>query len=632
MRAKRSSLRSPASRLARTLAGWVAAFVLLTGVIPRVHAQVWDTIPPADMKSIGLDAFADSEIDLPFYVANFHKIATAVEPEDPNRGFIRASVWQPPSKNKPYNARVMENILSLAFFYTQKRPWNPWYGSQQLRHRLEAALSFWIHMQGPQGEFSEDGPQRWSLAATASATKFMGETLHYLKEGPPINEDLLRQVVQAHRNAILSVLYNAEFYEQGKRAASDYSGVWAGALAYLALYPDEEMRNTLGTRMRSGMHHFQSPFGYFYNDGGPDMGEALRTHFSNLRMAWHYAQGSGMEPMFIDMMKEFYVWLVWNVSIEKDRSGYYLNAAINTRGTRSYLSMDDGMPYRNGLPLAETVRLGRAFQLDETARAKWISDERKRLAQIWPNLPDLEIDNPDGYNPETFLHRRHRMGVVTQDLFREALTALPCADSHPFNHVKQVSDTNSMFYYANRPGAYYVIFAGGESVHPRQSLGITLIRSHSDGTVLLSQAGNATLAWGTRPGVSEDVYESTRIFPAFRTGTQDIEIKPGPNSMAEGEVVLSYAIGAGTKVIRLSKDRIEVEIQHQGSFTEQLPLLIPDNERVDLKGNVTSKGKFRIEHRGATATLGEAVNLEGPRKIQPLLLQAKDSLKYTIRF
>ncbi|MCU0228081.1 MAG: hypothetical protein MUF01_10620, partial [Bryobacterales bacterium] len=478
-----------ATAVAAGMACWLVAALLLVGAPQAARAQVWDTIPPADMNALELKSFADSDIDLPYYVANFHKIATAVEPDDPNRGFIRASVWQPADRNQPHNARVMENILSLAFFYTQKRPWNPWYGSQQLRHRLEAALSYWVHMQGPEGEFSEEGPRQWSLAATASASKFMGETLHYLKDGPAINEDLLRQVRQSQRKAILAVLYNAEFYEQGKRAASDYSGVWAGALAYLALQPDEEIRKTLETRMRSGMRDFQSPFGYFYNEGGPDMGEALRTHLSNLRMAWHYAQGTGLEALFIDMMKEFYIWMVWNVSLEKDRGGYYLNSAINTRGGRSYLSMDDGMPYRNGLPLAETVRLGRVFQLDETARAKWISDERKRLGAIWPNLPDLTIGDPDGYNPETFLHRRHRMGVVSQELFREALTALPCADSRPFNHVKQVSETNSLFYYANRPGAYYAIFAGGESVHPRQSLGITLIRSHGDGTVLLSQPG-----------------------------------------------------------------------------------------------------------------------------------------------
>lgn len=603
--------------------------LLLSLALP---GQVWDLIPPADLQSIGLKAFEDSELDLPYYVGNFHKIATAVEPEDPHRGFIRAAVWRKAEENQPHNARVMENILSLAFFYTQQRPWNPWYGSPQLKLRLEAALSYWLSIQGPEGQFSETGNQEWSLAATAAASQFIGETLHYLKDGPPVNEDLKRQVALGVRKAIFAVLYGAEFYEQGKESASHYSMVWAGALAYLSLHPDEEIRSTLETRLRSSMRDFQSPLGYYYQHNGPDMGETLESHLSSIRMAWHYAKGTGLEHYFLDQMKGLYVWLVWNVSIEKDRGGYYLNAAINTATARSYLALDEGMPHLNGSPFADTVRLARVFGMDETARARWASDQRKRLAASWPSVPDLEIGAADSYNPYTFLHRRHGMPGTSLELFREALTALPSTDSHPFNHIKQDPRNGMLFYYANRPGAYYLMFAGGQSVRPQQTLGITLIRSHGDGTVFLAQPANRELAWGTRPAGSEDVYESTRLSPGFTTGQREIEIKDGPNSMPEGEVVLRYAIGAGTKTITLAKDRIDVEVRHPGEFTEQIPLLIPDNERLDQRGDVTSRGKLRVEHRGAAASLGEAVNIEGPRKVQPVILQGRDSLRYTIRF
>lgn len=607
------------------------ALLLVLGALP-VAAQVWDLIPPADMQAIGLSAFEDSEIDLPYYVANFHKLATAVEPEDPHRGFIRASVWRPASENEPYNARVMENILSLAFFYTQNRPWNPWYASPQLRFRLEAALSYWMLIQSPEGTFSEQGEKMWSLSATASATKFMGETLHYLKDGPPLNEDLVRQVVQANRKAILVVLYDAEFYEYGKRFSGDYSSIWAGALAHLALHPDEEIRKTLELRLRSSMQDFQSSLGFFYEGDGPDTGHTLTEQMNNIRMAWHYAPAAGLRQYFLDQMKDFYVWLVWNVSVEKDRRGYYLNTATNTRGSRTFISLEEGMPFRNGPPMAESVRLARVFSLDETARAKWFSDERKRLSSIWPNLPELEIGDPDAYSPYTFLHRRHKLEVVSQESFREALTALPSTDSFPFNHIKQEARKNFLFFYASRPGSYYAMFAGGESVHPRQSLGLTVVRSHSDGTVFLGFPENPNLVWGTRPAGSEDVYESTRIFPGFASGTREIEVKTGPNSLPEGDVTISYRIGAGTKILYLRKDRIDVEIQHAGAFIEQIPMLIPDSEKVDLRKDISSRGKFRVEHRGATATLGEPVNIEGPRTIQPLLLQGQDVLRYSLRF
>ncbi len=43
------------------------------------------------------------------------------------KGFINISVWRAPVDNKPYNARIMENILSLAYFYCTNRPWNVYY-------------------------------------------------------------------------------------------------------------------------------------------------------------------------------------------------------------------------------------------------------------------------------------------------------------------------------------------------------------------------------------------------------------------------------------------------------------------------------------------------------------------------
>jgi hypothetical protein len=612
----------------------VLALLLLAPLDPpSAEAQLWDVIPPADLGKIGLDAFADDEIDLPYYVAHFHQLATAVERDGPTRGFIIAPVWQRVEDNKPYNARVMENILSLAFFYTQQRPWNPYYGSPQLRLRLEAALNYWLQMQSPEGLFSESGEGEWSLAATASATKFMGETLHYLKGGPALNEDLVKQVAEADRKAILAVLYGAELYETGKRFSSQYTSLWAGALAYLDLYPDAEIRKTLETRLASSMRDFQSPVGYFYEAEGPDMGSNLDTQFSNIRMAWHYARGTPLEKYFLDSMKEYFVWLVWNVSIEPDRQGYYLNAAINTQGKKSWLAMDAGMPHRNGLPLSEQIRLARAFQLDERAYKEWIQVRRLQLARMWPKVPELEIGAFEAYSPNTFLHRRQYDWRAEKALWLDALTALPGGDTHSFNHVKKEPGRNALYYYANRPTSYYLAFAGGEAIRPQQTLGITMIRSQRDGTVLLGQPGSGSFAWGTRPQGSEDVYESTRVAPGFATGSMDVVIKDGPNSMAEGDVVLSYAIGNGAKRIRLARDRVDVEITHPGPFVEQLPLLPKDAGEVAIRGNSAGFDRFKVEFlKGAKASIGASEDIEGPRKVQMLLLEARDTLTYTLRF
>src|SRR5207244_3611417 len=75
-----------------------------------------------------------------------------------------------------------------------------------VRARLEAALDFWTREQSEDGRFSEYAPERWSLAPTAFATKFMGETLRLLHHGPPIDPALYRRVVEADRRAIVAAL------------------------------------------------------------------------------------------------------------------------------------------------------------------------------------------------------------------------------------------------------------------------------------------------------------------------------------------------------------------------------------------------------------------------------------------
>src|SRR5690606_4713636 len=118
--------------------------------------------------------------------------------EGPNKGFINISVWRHSKDNQPYNARIMENVLTLTWFYTAKRTWNPYYGDPALRARLEAALDFIARSQNSDGRFAEYGINRWNLAATGFMTKFLGETLQLLDQsaragGPTIAPEVLKR-------------------------------------------------------------------------------------------------------------------------------------------------------------------------------------------------------------------------------------------------------------------------------------------------------------------------------------------------------------------------------------------------------------------------------------------------------
>src|SRR5688572_22135758 len=129
-------------------------------------AQSWSAVPPADLSRFKPSDFSDAELDIPFYLHHFHKLANGVTETGPNKGFINIHVWRNADGQQTYNARIMENILSLAWFYCTNRPWNIYRGHPALKPRLEAALDFWCRSQNQDGKFSEYGPQKWNLPAT----------------------------------------------------------------------------------------------------------------------------------------------------------------------------------------------------------------------------------------------------------------------------------------------------------------------------------------------------------------------------------------------------------------------------------------------------------------------------------
>src|SRR5512133_254052 len=77
-----------------------------------------EEVPPADLARLKPSDFTDDEVDLPYYLAHFHRLANSMVTEGENRGFLRLPVWR--GDVEPFNARVMENHLALAFFYATR--------------------------------------------------------------------------------------------------------------------------------------------------------------------------------------------------------------------------------------------------------------------------------------------------------------------------------------------------------------------------------------------------------------------------------------------------------------------------------------------------------------------------------
>jgi len=606
----------------------IALIVLVTVWGNPVQSQ-WPAVPDIDLSKYKPADFTDAELDLPYYLKHFHTIANSVVETGPNKGFINIPVWRSPDDNKPYNARIMENILSLAWFYCTNRPWNIYYGSPVLRLRLEAALSFWCHSQNADGRFSEYGPQKWNLAATAFSTKFMGETLRLLKSGPAIDSAILQNTIASDRKTIMAVLTREELYQSGKNFSNQFTNVWAGALAYLSLNPDAEIKSRLEARIKQSASDFQSPAGFFYEAGGTDFGYNFNTHHSNLWIAWHYSHGTPLANEFIEEEERYYNWICYNAVPEPGTDVYTINRPIEMRQKTTTL-----FSYFTATPLGEAVAGIRAFEMNTIEKKKSVEEARKKLEQNWPNVQPLATGNFSAYSPYTFLHRSLYQWYPSPSQKEAAIKQLPYIKSQRFIHQKMDNRNPTVFTYVRQPG-YYACFNSGPQLKPQQRYGIGLLWHPKAGSFLQSQTDTYDAAWGTQPEGGK-LYEADTLDATFSINNKAITPIPGNHDLTTGVLTVSYPLGStGKKSIVFRDKTIEVAIQHPGHFTEYIPLLLNSTD----EAGIISPGKVALKKAGgiinisydanATANLKETPLRSGLQKVMVLTIEGSDKLSYS---
>jgi hypothetical protein len=382
-----------------TSVGCLPAIALAFAAIRVAAAD--STLPevkPAELAKLSPTDFSDEDIDLPYYLFHFHTVANAVESTGPNRGFIHINVWR--RSDEAYNARVMENILSLAWFYCADRPWNPYRGDPALRSRLEAALDYWIREQLPDGQFPQSGPGQGDLAATAFASKFVGEALILLHSGPPIDPAILAKAEATDRRAIDTVLTQPKMYTYGSKYENQFGGVWVGGLEYFAIHPDPELRALWEKVFNQSGGDFQSPAGYYYEKRGPDFEYTMDTHGHNSRQIWPWLRGTPFGDKLIARDAAWFDWLVLPVNARdhftQQRRDSNQNVVFTfARRPAYYAAFTSGRiitaQQRYGLGLLWTPKLGAVLQSqtgsDPTGRPNRLPSQADSDAAAWGTQP-----------------------------------------------------------------------------------------------------------------------------------------------------------------------------------------------------------------------------------------------------
>jgi len=572
----------------------IIVLAAITFAFPIAAAE-FHPLPAVDLSRLKPADFSDDELDIPYYLAHFKQFADAVKPDGADRGFIDISVWRPESGNKPFNARIMENILSLAYFYCTRRPWNPYYGSQPLRERLEAALEFWIRIQSPEGKFSEYAPQAWNLAATAFATKFMGRALILLHNGPPVDAQLLKRAEAADRKTINITLTDPDLWKHGRDYSNQYTNVWAGGLEYLHILPDAALESLFWRRVADGLKEFQSPAGFFYEAAGADFGYNSDTHQHNLQVAYQWTRGTERAALFVEHDLRWFDWLRWNAVPAVDGPGWVLNCAMETRQKHAFFESLT-------TPLAEGIPVARAYAVNRDEHQLALRHQRAELEKTWPQVAPLKVADFWAWSPYAFLHRNQFEWYPTAAQQSESRRNLPFQAKDRF--VQQLKDDRSslVFTYVRRP-LYYAAFNSGRHLTSQQRYGLGLVWTPSAGAVLQSQTASDTAAWGTATDGHPTVWESGDIDAAF----------------SDGGATIRYPLANGEKTVRFLEDRIEVTVRAAGRLTETVPLLGSSGIRVTPGPGVTA------------ASLPQKIAV-GKKALTVTRLTGQNELMYTLSF
>lgn len=540
----------------------------------------WEPVPPMDWTGIRVADFADSEVEVPYYLEHFHTVANAVVEQGEHRGFLDIAVWRRTKDNRPWNARVMENHTNLAYFYCVDRPWNRYVGSAAVRVRLEAMLDYWCRSQGADGRFSEYSPDRGNLAATGFGVMCMSQTLDLLHAGgPTIDPNLLARTVAAQRKSIMALLTDPGLRTHARQFSNQYSGVYRAATAYLRLQDDPEMRAALSASAAWAADNIQSSAGWLYELNAPDFGYS-RVHEGNMTVlhgVWSHVP-EDVRRCVLEENARWAKWLGYNLLLDPGRAGYFLNAGVERRTDYAF------QPFQVR-PLAEFVPATRAFALTDDERAASIAATRAELEKDWPRFPALEEESHAAYVPwMPFYATAESSGRFPTTAEREAAIAeLPYLARDRFTvvaHEDRDRPSTLTCTFVRRP-AYYAIFNAGPNTpfqydglrNQSQSLGLGAVWCPALGTVLQT-AARTPWRWGTLLPDAATVREAGPLEAPPLVDDQPVPLEAGWNEAPDGNVAFAYDLpGGGSKRIVFGPEDITVEIVSAGSITEQLPLV-----------------------------------------------------------
>jgi hypothetical protein len=612
-------------------------------------AAQWSPVPAADFSRIKFSQFADHEIEVPYFLRHFAQVANSVVETGEHRGFLDLKVNREPVDNQPYNARIMEMQMALAYFYASDRPWNPYRGSVAVRVRLEAMLARWVGIQAPQGHaydglFAEYSATNWSLAPSSFGARAAAETLDLIVDsGLAFDTHIFESARLSLRRVLMAVLTRSDMRKAAREYSNQFSGVYQAALIYLENWPDSALESAFVTAIRDSGAQDQSPTGFWYEQGGPDFGYSS-VHETTMRMSLpRFRMRADLMPLIVEDDVEWNEWLAANYVPQPGLASrtFLANAGINTRTSHA-------LQTPRSRPWSEFVEGSRIFALSREEFDLGLAARRAQLASQFGNWGGLAVPSGYSYIP-AFVHDAR--GPL--DSWHPTVEQRDAADARlaclsPVDLNLQFHDPRPTTYTMVKRSSYYAALSTGTIRISRQVYGLGLLWNPVFGIGLQSQA--ATLSgnqwvYGTRREGMLSTYETAHLPATFAVAAVAISTSSGARSLPKGELVCSYALASagtnyGSKTMTFGPDDVQVSIVHLGDFSELLPLAYasdavhsigPANQLLIQRANGSSL-LLEVTSPGASISVGASSGFTDGILRRPVRLFGTGRLDYRLAF
>ena len=489
------------------------------------------------------------------YAVTLPDLANSISASRDRYGWFAGGFWRRP--NLPTNVRIQENVSTLAWFYTQDRPWNSYYLSTDLLDRLNVAVRYYLSFQRDDGAFPGiDGLA--NPAVVGFALVYLAQT-YLLMERVAWDEKL--------RNSLRGALRRATdwFLDPGNDA------VWRTAIltsnqVSAGLVGAALMGNRLGhgrlqalsARLDEFVARAVSDAGYFYEDKTVDFGYTTTVTLGDLAQIHILTGHVGVREAarrFLDFCSYNYLW-------EPDGAGHVINGAVAARIPAQFLDSVRADESSN----TDTIALWSPF-LPQADAFVTTDSAKARLRQDWweesEPLPALSEVNPA--RPRTVLAGLRYPTELAQ---RAAQAAFRYRAETSFVEERHDKIFDQHFYYVRQP-TYYTAAFWGTRQGAQQRSGCGFLYHPDAGTFVCSQAGS-NLAWGT-------------VGDGFDEAQADLV---GRSTATQGGTRLHLTTYGFRRTISYLVDRIDMAVDREGSLEETVPFVLQTADQIVWAGGV----------------------------------------------